>query len=87
LLDSGAESDNFNYQKIIDMNCDIFAEFISPHRSTMRLGDSKTTVNISQIITLTVSFVDTNFITHEALLNFLIMPITHMDMIIGINPI
>ena len=87
LFDSGAESDNFILQNFIDMNCDILAEFISPHKSSIRLGDSKTTVNISQIATLTVTFCDTNFVTHDAILNFLIMPITHIDMIIGINSI
>ena len=87
LFDSGAESDNFISQNFIDMNCDILAEFISPHKSSIRLGDSKTTVNISQIATLTVTFCDTNFVTHDAILNFLIMPITHIDMIIGINSI
>jgi hypothetical protein len=63
LFDSGAESDNFILQKFIDMNCDIF---ISPHKSSIRLGDSKTTVNVSQIATLTVTFCDTNFVTHYA---------------------
>jgi hypothetical protein len=87
LFDSGAESDNFISQSFIDMNCDILTEFISSHKSIVRLGDSKTTVNITQVITLNVTFVDNNFITHEATLNFLIMPISHIDMIIGINSI
>jgi hypothetical protein len=87
LYDTGAESDNFVAQSFVDKNCDVLAEFISPHKSTIRLGDSKTTVNITQVITLTVVFIDTNFVSHTALLNFLIMPITHIDMIIGINSI
>jgi hypothetical protein len=87
LFDSGAESDNFIAQAYIDTNCDILKEFISPYKSIVRLGDSKTTVNISQLITLSVTFVDNNFKTHEATLNFFIMPISHIDMIIGINSI
>ena len=87
LFDSGAESDNFIAQAYIDTNCDILKEFISPYKSIVRSGDSKTTVNISQLITLSVTFVDNNFKTHEATLNFLIMPISHIDMIIGINSI
>jgi hypothetical protein len=87
LFDSGAESDNFIAKSFIDKNCDIFAEYITPHKCSIRLGDSTTTVHISEIITLTVTFVDANFISHDATLNFLIMPITHIDMIIGINSI
>ena len=87
LFDSGAESDNFISQTFIDKNSVIFADSISNHNSVIRLGDSKTTVNITQIATLNVAFIDTNFVTHNALLNFNIMPITHIDMIIGINSI
>ena len=87
LFDSGAESDNFISQTFIDKNHVIFADSISNHNSVIRLSDSKTTVNITQIVTLNVAFIDTNFVTHNALLNFNIMPITHIDMIIGINSI
>jgi hypothetical protein len=87
LFDTGAESDNFIAKTYVNKNCDIFAEYITPHDCNIRLGDSTTTVHISEIITLTVTFVDANFISHEATLIFLIMPITHIDMIIGINSI
>ena len=87
LFDTGAKSDNFIAKTYVNKNCDIFAEYITPHDCNIRLGDSTTTVHISEIITLTVTFVDANFISHEATLNFLIMPITHIDMIIGINSI
>jgi hypothetical protein len=87
LFDSGAESDNFIAKSFIEKNCDIFAEYISPHDCNIRLGDSKTNVHISEIITLSVTFVDSNFISQDATLNFLIMPINHIDMIIGINSI
>jgi hypothetical protein len=85
LFDSGAESDNFISQSFIDKNSVIFADYITPHKSSIILGDSKTQVHISQLITLDVIFIDTNFVSHTASLNFLIMPITHIDMIVGIN--
>jgi hypothetical protein len=87
LFDSGAESDNFIAKSFVDKNCDIFAEYITPHTCNIRLGDSTTNVHITEMITLTVTFIDANFISHDATLNFLIMPITHIDMIIGINSI
>jgi hypothetical protein len=66
LFDSGAESDNFIAKSFIEKNCDIFAEYISPHDCNIRLGDSKTNVHISEIISLSVAFVDSNFISHDA---------------------
>jgi hypothetical protein len=60
LFDSGAESDNFIAKSFIDKNCDIFDEYITPHKCSIRLGDSTTTVRISEIITLTVTFVDSS---------------------------
>jgi hypothetical protein len=85
-FDTGA-SDNFISKSFVDKNVDILAEFISSHKSSVRLGDSKTTVQITQLITLNVMFIDTNFVSHNPLLNFLIMPMTHIDMIMGINSI
>ena len=87
LFDTGAESDNFIAKTFVDKNCDICAEYIQPYDCNIKLGDSKTNVHISEMVTLAVTFVDANFISHDATLNFLIMPITHIDMIIGINSI
>ena len=56
LFDSGAESDNFISQTFIDKNHVIFTDSISNHNSVIRLGDSKTTVNITQVATLNVAF-------------------------------
>jgi hypothetical protein len=87
LFDSGAQSDNYISQSYVDSYIDIFKEFIIDHKSTVRLGDSTTTVDITQIITLHVSFLDNSAITHYADLNFSIMHMKNLDMIIGITSI
>jgi hypothetical protein len=65
----------------------VFEPFILKHNCSVKLGDSTTVVHITHIITLRVSFLDNNSVTHDALLNFNIMPMSHLDMIIGINTI
>lgn len=87
LFDSGAQSDNYISQAYVDSHIAVFSDFILKHGSTVRLGDSHTIVNITEIITLPVSFLDNNSITHTATLNFSIMPMQHIDMIIGITSI
>ena len=86
LFDTGASSDNYISEEYVNKYITIFQPHILQHDSTVRLGDSKTTVNITHIITLNISFLDNNSITHEAMLNFSIMPMK-LDMIIGINSI
>ena len=85
LFDSGAQSDNFISDDFVNKYIDVFKTFILKCDTNVKLGDSKTVVNITRIITLNVSFMDTNCITHNATLNFLITHMTHLDMIIGIN--
>ena len=87
LFDTGASMENYISQSYVDKHIDVFSEFIMDHKSVVRLGDSVTTVDINQIVTLTVTFLDNNSITHEAILNFSIMHIVHIDMIIGVNSI
>ena len=87
LFDSGAQSDNYIATNYVNSHIDIFKDFILEHASTVKLGDSKTTVNITHIITLNIAILDSNHTTHNALLNFSIMDIEHLDMIIGINSI
>jgi hypothetical protein len=87
LFDSGALSDNYISQTFVDANADIFKDYILESKSTVKLGDSKTTVNITHIVTLEVSFQDTNNATHQDIINFSIMPMSHLDMIIGIHSI
>ena len=87
LFDSGAQSDNFISASYVEKYINIFKPFILKYDSAVKLGDSKTIVNITHIITLNVSFMDSNCRTYDALLNFLIMPMSHLDMIIGINSI
>ena len=82
LFDSGALSDNYISQTFVDANADIFKDYILESKSTVKLGDSKTTVNITHIVTLEVSFQDTNNATHQDIINFSIMPMSHLDMII-----
>jgi hypothetical protein len=48
-------------------------------------SNSHTVVNITHIITLPISFLDNNVITHNATLNFSIMPMKHIQMIISID--
>ena len=87
LFDTGAQSDNYIAQSFVDKYSVVFQDSIFDHKSSVRLGDSVTTVNITQLVTLTVSFIDNNSITHTSILNFSIMPIKHLNMIIGINSI
>ena len=70
LFDTGAESNNFIGQKVVDNNIDIMRDFISENKCSIRLGDSTTCVNISEMVTLSVTFTDSNFVSHEAVLNF-----------------
>jgi hypothetical protein len=86
LFDTGASSANYISEDYVNKYINIFNPHILAHNSTVRLGDSKTQVNITHIITLTVSFLDNNSVTHEALLNFSIMHMK-LDMIIGIESI
>ncbi len=87
LFDSGAQADNYISKSYVDSNIDNFKHLILEHNSSVRLGDSQTIVNITHIITLPVSFLDNNSITHHATLNLSIMPMTHIEMIIGITSI
>jgi hypothetical protein len=87
LFDSGAQSDNYISKSYVDSNIDNFKHLILEHNSSVRLGDSQTIVNITHIITLPVSFLDNNSTTHHATLNLSIMPMTHIEMIIGITSI
>jgi hypothetical protein len=66
---------------------DVFRDLIMDHKSTVRLGDSLTTIDITQIITLKVSFLDNAAVTHYVILNFSIMHMKNIDMIIGISSI
>lgn len=86
LFDTGASSDNYISDTYVTKYISIFKPYILAHNSTVKLGDSTTKVNITHIITLNISFLDNNSITHEALLNFSIMHM-EIDMIIGINSI
>jgi hypothetical protein len=87
LYDLGAQSDNYISQSYVDSNSDIFSEYIIDHKSTVRLGDSLTTVEITQIITLYVSFLDNSAVTHYGTLNVSIMHMKNIEMIIGISSI
>lgn len=57
LFDTGAQSDNYISQIFVDKYV-VFKDSIFDHKSYVRLGDSITTVNITQLVTLTVSFMD-----------------------------
>ena len=87
LFDSGAQSDNYISQCYVLSNTHYFTPFILEHNISVRLGDSHTVVNIYHIITLPISFLDNNAIIHNATLNISIMPMKHIQMIIGINSI
>jgi hypothetical protein len=86
LFDTGASSANYISEDYVNKYITIFKPHILAHNSSVRLGDSKTQVNITHIITLNISFLDNNSITHEGLLNFSIMHMK-LDMIIGIESI
>jgi hypothetical protein len=87
LFDSNAQSDNYISQDYVNSYIEIFNEYIIDHKSTVRLGNSLTTVDITQIITLYVSFLDNAAVTHYATLNFSIMHVKNIEMIIGISSI
>jgi hypothetical protein len=87
LFDTGSNRANLISQQYVDKYSSVFEPYIVKSDSEVRLGDSTTVVHITHLVTLRVSFLDNNAITHVAILNFNIMPISHLDMIIGVNSI
>jgi hypothetical protein len=65
----------------------MFKVYIINHKSAVRLGDSLTTVDITQTITLYVSFLDNAAVAHYASLNFSITHMKNIEMIIAISSI
>ncbi len=64
LFDTGASSANYISQDFVDKYIDIFQPHILAHNSSVRLGDSKTEVHITHMVTLNISFMDNKSITH-----------------------
>lgn len=81
-----ASSANYISQEFVYKYIDIFRPCIIEYNSSVRLDNSTTELLITHIITLNISFVDNNSLTHEGLLNFSVMYIK-LDFMINIESI
>ena len=61
--------------------------FLQPLKHSVKLSDNKTQLQLSHIITLTVSFIDSTLKPHEASINCSLMPMSGAALIIGLPTI
>ena len=66
LFDTGSNRANFVSQQYVDKHSSVFQPYIVKSDSEVRLGDSTTVVHITHLVTLRVSFLDNNAVTHDA---------------------
>ena len=83
LFDSGSLHANFVSQEFVDTHRTELASLIHPYVSSVRLGDSKTVKPITEVIFLTVRFMDSTGNYHQAMGAFHVFS-TGQDLIIGL---
>ena len=86
LFDSGALSANYISPSFLDKHRHHLQPYIEPFRSSVRLGDARTVLDITSAITLTLSFVDSSSTTHLVTSQFQVLE-TGNDLIIGLPTI
>ena len=87
LFDSGAIQSNYINEEFVNDNIVYLNKFISPFNHSVKLGDNKTELKLTRILTVTVSFVDSALKTHEAIINCSLMSMPGTTMIIGLPTI
>ena len=87
LFDSGAIQSNYINEEFVNDNIVYLNKFISPFNHSVMLGDNKTELKLTRILTVTVSFVDSALKTHEAIINCSLMSMPGTTMIIGLPTI
>ena len=87
LLDSGAIQSNYIDEQFVDNNIVHLQQFLQPFKHSGKLGDNKTQLQLSHIITKTVSFIDSTLQSHEATVNCTLMPMPGTTLINGLPTI
>jgi hypothetical protein len=76
LFDSGAIQSNYIDEQFVNDNIVHLQPFLQPLKHSVKLGDNKTQLQLSHIITITFSFIDSTLKSHEATINCSLMPIS-----------
>ena len=87
LFDSGAIQSNYIDEQFVNKNIVHLQQFLQPLNHSVKLGDNITQLQLTHIITITVSFVDSTLKSHEATINCSLMPMPGTTMIIGLPTI
>jgi hypothetical protein len=87
LFDSGAIQSNYIDEQFVNNNIVHLKPFLQPLKHSVKLGDNKTQLQLSHIITITVSFIDSTLKSHEATINCSLMPMPGTTLIIGLPTI
>ena len=87
LFDSGAIQSNYIDEQFVNNNIVHLQPFLQPLKHSVKLGDNKTQLQLSHIITITVSFIDSTLKSHEATINCSLMPMPGTTLIIGLPTI
>ena len=83
LWDTGASNANYISSEFYEKNEASLSPFVLPMKSSVTLGDRKTTLHLDSGLNLPISFFDDDGVKHEAMCDFMILPSTGRDMIIG----
>ena len=87
LFDSGAIQSNYIDEEFVKHNIVYLDKFIQQFDHSVKLGDNKTELKLTQVITITVSFIDSSIQKHTATINCSIMPMPGTTIIIGLPTI
>ena len=83
LWDTGASNANYISSEFYEKNEASLSPFVLPMKSSVTLGDRKTTLHLDSGLNLPISFFDDDGVKHEAMCDFMILPSAGRDMIIG----
>ena len=87
LFDSGAIQSNYIDEQFVNNNIVHLKPFLQPLKHSVKVGDNKTQLELSYIITIRVSFIDSTLISHEATINCSLMPMPGTTLVIGLPTI
>jgi RNase H-like domain found in reverse transcriptase len=87
LFDTGALRSNYIDQGFVNDNISHLKDFIKKQHHSVRLGDNTTQINLTEILSIEVSFVDSTRTSHSAIINCSIMSMPGTTMIIGLPTI
>jgi RNase H-like domain found in reverse transcriptase len=87
LFDSGAIQSNYIDEQFVNDNIVHLQQFLQPLKHSVKLGDNKTHLQLTHIITITVSFIDSTLKSHKATINCSLMSMPGTTLIIGLPTI